>query len=147
MRYLGLDLGTTTLGVSITDRTNTIATPLKTIRFKENQYMDVKDALEEIVKEKQITDFVLGLPKNMNNSSGFAVDRSLTFQKWLESEFSLPIHFIDERLSTKEAEKILLSTDTSRKKRKEKIDALAATIILETYLKRKEEKNERRTNQ
>ena len=72
MRYLGLDLGTKTLGISVSDKTNTIASPLKTIRFKENDFESVIPELKSIVLEKGITDFVLGLPKNMNNSLGFA---------------------------------------------------------------------------
>lgn len=122
MRYLGLDLGTKTLGISVSDKTNTIASPLKTIRFKENDYESVIPELKSIVLEKGITDFVLGLPKNMNNSLGFASERSMTFKKLLEDNFFLPVHLVDERLTTVEAEHILLMNDTSRKKRKKVID-------------------------
>ena len=99
MRYLGLDLGTKTLGISVSDKTNTIATPLVTKRFNENDYESVLDDLEAIVQEKQITDFVLGLPKNMNNSLGFAAERSENFARLLDERFHLPVHFVDERLS------------------------------------------------
>lgn len=135
MRYLGLDLGTRTLGISVSDKTNTIASPLKTIRFKENDYESVIPELKSIVLEKGITDFVLGLPKNMNNSLGFASERSMTFKKLLEDNFFLPVHLIDERLTTVEAEHILLMNDTSRKKRKKVIDNVASSLILDTYLK------------
>ncbi len=135
MRYLGLDLGTRTLGISVSDKTNTIASPLKTIRFKENDYESVIPELKNIVLEKGITDFVLGLPKNMNNSLGFASERSMTFKKLLEDNFFLPVHLVDERLTTVEAEHILLMNDTSRKKRKKVIDNVASSLILDTYLK------------
>ncbi len=142
MRYLGLDLGTKTLGLSLSDKTNTIATPYETIHFNENEYASVLKSLEKVVKEKEITDFVLGLPKNMNNSLGFASERSLEFKKILEEYFSLPVHLVDERLSTVEAEKILLSSDKSRKKRKKVIDNVASSLILETFLKGRKNENE-----
>ena len=121
MRYLGLDLGTKSLGVSISDRSNTIAMPYKTLRFEEGHDEVVLKDLEEIVKEKKITEFVLGLPKNMNNSLGFAAERSLRFKEKLEKYFCLPVRLVDERLSTVEAEKILITGDKSRKKRKKVI--------------------------
>ena len=140
MRYLGLDLGTRTLGIAVSDKTNTIATPLVTKRFNENDYESVLDDLEVIVKEKQITDFVLGLPKNMNNTLGFASERSLKLKKLLEEKINLEIELIDERLSTVEAERVLIEENMSRKKRKDYIDCAAAAIILDTYLRREEKK-------
>lgn len=133
MRYLGLDLGTKTLGLALTDKTNTIASPYKTIRF--SNYDELVLELKQIVKEKEVGRFILGLPKNMNNSLGYAVDRTKKFQTILEANFDLPIVLIDERLSTTEAENILIETDTKRMKRKEIIDSYAAAIILDTYLK------------
>lgn len=143
MRYLGLDLGTKTLGVSVSDRTNSIATPYQTLHFKEENYESVLEPLKQIVEEKCITDFVLGYPKNMDNTCGYATERSKTFQKMLEEYFSLPVHFVDERLSSKEAENILLSMDVKRKKRKLVVDNVASAIILDTYLKERRIKNER----
>ncbi len=142
MRYLGLDLGTKTLGLSLSDKTNTLATPYMTIHFENQDYSSVLVNLEKIVKEKEITDFVLGLPKNMNNSLGFASERSLNFKKILEEHFLLPVHLVDERLSTVEAEKILLLSDKSRKKRKKVIDNVASSLILETFLKGRKKENE-----
>lgn len=133
MRYLGLDLGTKTLGLALTDKTNTIASPYKTIRF--SNYDELVLEIKQIVKEKEVGKFILGLPKNMNNSLGYAVDRTKKFQTILEANFDLPIVLIDERLSTTEAENILIETDTKRMKRKEVIDSYAAAIILDTYLK------------
>lgn len=135
MRYLGLDLGTKSLGIALSDRTNTIASPFKTLHFKEEDYESVLTELKKIVKEKEITHFVLGLPKNMDNSCGFASKRSLNFQKLLDETFSLPVILVDERLSSKEAENILLQNDMKRIKRKKVIDNVAAAIILDTFLK------------
>ncbi len=137
MRYLGLDLGTKTLGIAISDKTNTIATKLKVIRYDEKTKEEMFLKLQNIIDEKKITDIVLGLPKNMDNSLGFAAQRSLDFKQELEKKVDVNIHLMDERLTTKEAEAILLSADVSRKKRKKVIDALAATIILEAFLKMK----------
>ena len=137
MRYLGLDLGTKTLGIAISDKTNTIATKLKVIRYDEKTKEEMFLKLQKIIEEKKITDIVLGLPKNMDNSLGFAAQRSLDFKQELEKKVDVNIHLMDERLTTKEAEAILLSADVSRKKRKKVIDALAATIILEAFLKMK----------
>ncbi len=137
MRILGLDLGTKTLGLALSDKTNTIASPYKTIKF--TTYEEIIKELEVIVKEKEIGKLVLGYPKNMNNSLGFAVERTNEFKKVLEKFFDLPIILVDERLSTLEAEKLLIATDTKRMKRKEVIDAYAASIILDTYLKESRE--------
>ena len=135
MRFLGLDLGTKSLGIAVSDKTNLVATPYKTIHFPEEQYETVIKELETIIKEKQITDLVLGLPKNMDNSCGFATERSQKFKNILEEYFHIPIHLVDERLSSKEAENILIHTDMNRKKRKKVVDNVAAAIILDTYLK------------
>ena len=143
MRYLGLDLGTRTLGLSVSDRTNILSTPLKTLRFSTNHPEDTLKELEIIVKEKNITDFVLGLPKNMDNSCGFAAERSYHFKAILEAHFSFPIHLVDERLSSVEAENILISTDMSRMKRKKVVDNVASAIILDTFLKERRNNDER----
>lgn len=138
MRYLGLDLGTKTLGVAISDKTNTIASPYKTIKYQNNNELITE--LKQIIQEKDIGTLVLGYPKNMNNSLGFAVERTLNFKKEVEKSINLPIILMDERLSTTEAENILISMDKSREKRKKIIDAYAAAIILDTYLKESRER-------
>lgn len=135
MRYLGLDLGTKTLGLAISDKTNTIATPYQTLHY--HKYEELIESLKKIVVEKEIGTFVLGYPKNMNNSLGLAVERTNAFKQTLEENFTLPIVLIDERLSTVEAENILIRMDTKRKKRKQIIDSYAAAIILDTFLKKK----------
>ncbi len=135
MRYLGLDLGTKTLGIAVTDRLGMIANPLKTLKFKE--YEDLIEPLGDLIKEYNIEEIALGLPKNMDNSLGFASERSLKFKDFLESNFNTKISLVDERLSTVEAEKYLLDADMRRSDRKEHIDAVAASVILNTYIRMK----------
>lgn len=142
MRYLGLDLGTKSLGLALSDYTNTMVLPYKTITFTPLNYESVLPTLQQIVSEKEITAFVLGLPKNMNNTLGPASERSLQFKELLEKNFALPVYLVDERLSTVEAEKILLMGDKSRKKRKKVIDNVASALILDTFLKERRNTNE-----
>ena len=135
MKYLALDLGTKTLGLAISDKLGIIASPYKVLRYDE-----VNKLIEEllvIIEAEKLDELVLGVPKNMNNSLGFASERSLNFKSLLEKKCTLPIHLVDERLSTMEAENLLISNDTSRQKRKKIIDAYAASIILDTFLKSK----------
>ena len=140
MRYLGLDLGTRTLGVAISDTSHIIASPLTVIRFPEGQYEIALEELKKILDEYQISKIALGLPKNMNGSEGFASERSRLFKELLEQNIDIPVYLVDERLSTMEAENILLEADLSRKKRKKVIDGVAAVIILETFIKMEENK-------
>ncbi len=134
MRYLGLDLGTRTLGLALSDVTGTIASPLKTIRFEEGNYDSLLPQLKNLVTEYQVEKLVLGLPKNMNNSIGERAETTLAFQKKLEEYLGKKVVMQDERLSTVEATNYMLAADISRKKRKKKVDSLAANIILQTYL-------------
>ena len=138
-RYLGLDLGTKTLGVAVSDLTNTIASSLYTIRFDEKDYLSTLDELQNIIDEYKITDIVLGLPKNMNNSIGFRGEETLEYKKILEDRFNLNVIMQDERLTTVEATKYMVEANVTRKKRKNKIDSLEANIILQSYLDRKGE--------
>lgn len=138
MRYLGLDLGSKTLGLAISDKTGLIATSYKTI-FYDNENKLLTE-LKQIIEENEITSLVLGLPKNMNNSIGFRGKETLEFKEKLEKKFGLEVNLIDERLTSKEATNYMLEANVSRKKRKKKIDSLAALIILQTYLDRKEVK-------
>jgi len=136
MRYLGLDLGTRTLGISISDTTMTIASALKTIRFEENDYDSLILELENIISEYNISKIVLGFPKNMNNTIGERCETTVEFQKKLIEHFKIEVVLQDERLTTVQATNYMLEADISRKKRKKKVDALAANIILQTYLDR-----------
>ena len=135
MRYLGLDLGTTSLGVAISDKTNTLVSPLTLIKFKKEDYNDALNKLMEIIKDKNISKVVLGLPKNMDNSLGFAAQRSLNFKKILESENVEEI-LEDERLTTVEAINIMKNNGLKRINEQNKTDVLSAVLILESYLKR-----------
>ena len=136
MRYLGLDLGSKTLGIAISDLTGVIATSYKIIRHNE-EYNKLIDEVLKIVTEEKISAIVLGLPKNMDNTIGYKGELSISFKEKLEKKIQIPIYLQDERLTTKEAESILIKNDTSRKKRKKVIDSLAATIILQSFLDRK----------
>ena len=137
MRCLGLDLGTKTLGLAMSDKTNFIASPYRVLRWDGEDYELLFKDLDIIIKDNSITDLVLGLPKNMNNTLGFAAERSLKFKEALEGRYNMEVHMIDERLSTMEATNYLLTADVSRKKRKQVVDGVAASIILDTYLKMK----------
>ena len=139
MRCLGLDLGTKTLGLALSDKSNMIASPYKVLRWDGENYEVLFKDLDLIIKENNITDLVLGLPKNMNNTLGFAAERSMNFKKALEERYGLEVNMVDERLSTVEATNYLLDADMSRKKRKQVVDGVAASIILDTYLKMKGE--------
>jgi len=139
MRILGLDLGTKSLGIAVSDDTNTFALPLKTIKF--NSFKESLDEVLKIIEEKNIGLIVLGLPKNMNASLGEAAQRSIEYKNFLEKETNIKIVLEDERLSTVEAERFLLNEDMSRKKRKKYIDSVAASVILDTYLKKRRDKD------
>lgn len=136
MRVLGLDLGTKTLGVSISDISNTLACPLTTIKYNDLDYNYLVNELKKIVKEKNITHIALGFPKNMDNSLGDAAKRSISFKELLDRELDIDVELIDERLSTVEAYSILKDNEKNMKKSKKIVDSIAASIILETYLRR-----------
>lgn len=129
-----MDLGTKTLGLATSDRLGIIASPFKLLRYTDINNL-VLDVLK-VIEEEKIDALVLGLPKNMDNSLGYAAERSLNFKKLLEEKCNLPLYLVDERLSTVEAENMLINNNVSRKKRKEKIDGVSASIILDTYLKK-----------
>lgn len=141
LRYLGLDLGTRTLGVSLSDITHTIASTLTTIHFEDSAYDVAIEKLRPIILENNIGKIVLGFPKNMNGTIGPRAEVTLNFKEKLESTFNIEVIMQDERLTTRQAEGYMLKADMSRKKRKQKIDSLAANIILQTYLDRERNEN------
>lgn len=134
MPYLGLDLGSKTLGVSISDKSNIISSPLEVIRYEKEEELFIR--LREIIEEKNITKIILGNPLNMNGTESKRSIISYEFKSKLTSEFNIDVIMQDERLSTVEAENILISNNTRRKKRRKVIDKMASTIILQTYLDR-----------
>ena len=140
MRYLGLDLGTKSLGVAISDSTGLIASPLKVIHFPSEDYDTALRELQEILATYSIKKIALGLPKNMDGTLGFASERSRKFKEKIENITDIPVVLVDERLTTMEAQNILLEADISRKKRKSVIDGEAAVLILETFIKMEENK-------
>lgn len=131
---MGLDLGMRTLGVSLSDTTLTISNLYKTIRYDEGMYIESIPELKEIVKDNDVTKIILGFPKNMNNTIGPKGEIAMEFQKELQEKLNIEVILQDERLSTVEATNYMIQADVSRKKRKKKIDGLAANIILQTYL-------------
>ncbi len=137
MRYLGLDLGSKTLGISISDTTNTIASVYTTLRFSEDNNLDTLDELKKIIKENNITTLVLGLPKNMNNTLGPRALITLEYKDKLEQELNIEVILYDERLTSVISNNVLIDADISRKKRKKKVDGMAAVIILQGYLDRR----------
>lgn len=139
MRILGLDLGTKTLGIAISDELEKIASPYKVIEFKNTD--ETIEPLRKIIESYNIKCIALGLPKNMDGSLGFASQRSLAYKDLLNKNFKQEVILVDERLSTVEALNILLDEDLSRKKRKKKVDGVAASIILDTYLRMRGNEN------
>ena len=136
MRYLGMDLGTKTLGLAISDATGTIASSYDILRHDED-YEKLVKMVGVVIEDNNIQELVLGFPKNMDNTIGERGHLAIEFKRMLEEEYNLPVYLQDERLTTVQAEHMLISNDTSRKKRKKVIDSVAATIILQSYLDRK----------
>lgn len=132
MRALGLDVGDKTIGVAVTDELGWTAQPVTTIRRK-NLQMDL-DALAALVTEKEADRFVIGLPLNMDDTEGPRAEKTRRFATAVEARFGLPIVLWDERLSTWEAERVLLEANMKRQKRREVIDTVAAVVILRSWL-------------
>lgn len=135
MTYLGLDLGSKTLGLSISDRTGLIATSLEVLRY--STYDELLDKLENVINERKVDALVLGNPLNLDGSLSKRSEETLKFMELLKERFSLKIYLQDERLSTVEAERMLINNNTTRKNRKKVIDKIAAAIILQAFLDRR----------
>jgi len=131
---IGLDLGEKTIGVAVTDSFLSVATPLETVRRK--KFTQDAARLSEIIADRQIGGLVLGLPRNMDGSEGPRCQSTRAFARNLDRLGDIPITFWDERLSTVAAEKALLEADTTRKRRAEVIDHVAAGYILQGVLDR-----------
>ena len=137
MRYLGLDLGSKTLGIAISDESLMIASVLTTLRFSDDDYLATLLPLKEIIDTYGIQKIILGYPLNMNGTVGTRAEITLHFKEILEENFNIEVFMEDERLTSVISNQILISADLSRKKRKKKVDGLAAQIILQSYLDRK----------
>lgn len=137
MRIMGLDVGSKTVGVAISDPLGFTAQGLEIISIDEEADEYGFERLSKLVEEYQVTKFVIGLPKNMNNTSGPRVEASQAYGDKIAELFSLPVDYQDERLTTVQAERMLVEqADVSRAKRKKVIDKLAAQLILQSYLDR-----------
>lgn len=131
-RYIGLDVGDRTIGVAISDPFLLTAQSLMTIKRK-SKIEDI-EIINGIIKEKEVSKIIVGLPKNMNNTIGPQAKKVKTFVKELRKHTDLDIEYVDERLTTVSATRVLIEQNASRKKRKDVIDSVAATYILQTYL-------------
>ena len=135
MRILGLDFGSKTVGVAVSDGLLLTAQGVETIERKdENKLRKTCARIEELIAEYEITEIVLGLPKNMNNTEGERVEKTKAFGEMLERRTGLPVHYWDERLTTVAAEQILIESGVRRENRKAVIDKVAAGLILQGYL-------------
>ncbi|WP_278951784.1 Holliday junction resolvase RuvX [Lactobacillus apis] len=136
MRLLGLDVGSKTVGVAVSDELGITAQKVTTIQIDEDRFSFGMRPLKKIVREYNPSGFVLGLPKNMDGSSGTSVKRSKAYGQRLQEKFGLPIYYSDERLTTVESQRVLVDEAEihDRHKRKEVIDQMAAVLILQNYL-------------
>ena len=137
MRIMGLDVGSKTVGVAISDPLGFTAQGLEIIQIDEEKEQFGFERLTELVEQYKVDKFVLGLPKNMNNTSGPRVEASKAYGEKIAQLFQIPVEYQDERLTTVAAERMLVAqADISRSKRKKVIDKLAAQLILQNYLDR-----------
>ncbi|AZZ61566.1 Holliday junction resolvase RuvX [Oenococcus sp. UCMA 16435] len=138
MRLLGLDVGSKTVGVAQSDPLGWTASSIEIIRINEEQGEFGLDRIGEIISEKKVTGIVVGLPKNMNNTEGPRVEASRNYGQMVFERFGLPVDYQDERLTSVEANRMLIEeADLSRAKRRKVIDSLAAQLILQNYLDKK----------
>ena len=135
MRILGLDFGSKTVGVAVSDGLLLTAQGVETFERKDESKLRKTCArIEELIAEYEVTEIVLGLPKNMNNTEGERVEKTKAFGEMLERRTGLPVHYWDERLTTVAAEQILMESGVRRENRKAVIDKVAAGLILQGYL-------------
>ena len=143
MRIMGLDFGSKTVGVAISDSLLITAQGLEIIRRKEeNKLRRTLARIEELIEEYEVEEIVLGLPKNMNATEGIRVELTMEFREKLERRTGLPVIMWDERLTTVVAEKARIEAGIRRENRKEYVDKIAAALILQGYLDSRSHKNE-----
>ncbi len=134
MKYLGLDLGSKTLGIAISDELGFLARALETYRFAEDHYSIAANYIIDLCKREQIQQVVLGLPKHMNGDQGIRAQISYDFKRLLEANGSIRVILEDERLTTVLVDKAMIAGNVRRENRKKKKDEMAAVIILQNYL-------------
>lgn len=143
MRILGLDYGSKTVGIAVSDPLGFTAQGVEIIRRKsENKMRQTLARIEELIAQYQVEEIVLGLPKNMNNTLGDRAEKSLELKETLERRTGLPVVMWDERLTTVSANRVLMETGVRRENRKEHVDEIAAVFILQGYLDYLANKNE-----
>ena len=142
MRIMGLDYGSKTVGVAVSDALHLTAQGLEIIRrTSENKLRQTLARIEVLIEEYEVGTIVLGFPKNMNNTLGDRAEKSLAFKEMLERRTGLPVIMWDERLTTVEANRTLIEGNVRRENRKEYVDMLAAVYILQGYLDCEDMKN------
>ncbi|MBR2592043.1 MAG: Holliday junction resolvase RuvX [Oscillospiraceae bacterium] len=135
MRIMGLDYGSRTVGVAVSDPLLITAQPLLTIeRDSENKIRKTLAKIAALCEEYDVSEIVIGLPKNMNNTMGERAEKAQEFAKKIEARTGIPVKFVDERLTTVQAEKVLMEGGVRREHRKEHLDSMAASLILSVYL-------------
>lgn len=135
MRIMGLDVGSKTVGVAITDPLGWTAQGLEIIQINEHKEQFGLQRMSELVEEYDVESFVIGLPKNMNGTLGERAESSMAYGEKLEELFGLPVVYQDERLTTMQVNRMMIEEgDVSRRKRKAVVDKLAAQMILQTYI-------------
>jgi putative holliday junction resolvase len=134
MRVMGLDVGSKTVGVAISDALGWTAQGIETVRINEEEGEFRIDRIKALAEEYEVDTIIVGMPKNMNNTIGPRGEASKAYGDLIQNELSIPVKYWDERLSTMAAERVLLEADVSRKKRKKVIDKMAAMMILQGYL-------------
>jgi putative holliday junction resolvase len=134
MRVMGLDVGSKTVGVAISDALGWTAQGIETVRINEEEGEFRIDRIKALAEEYEVDTIIVGMPKNMNNTIGPRGEASKAYGDLIHRELSIPVKYWDERLSTMAAERVLLEADVSRKKRKKVIDKMAAVMILQGYL-------------
>jgi|SRR5699024_3297955 len=134
MKIIGLDVGSKTIGVAVSDPLGLTAQGLTTIRWDEQDIYSADEQIKKIIDEQAIGKAVIGLPKHMNGSIGERGEASEAYAEHVEEVHGIPVVLWDERLSTAAAERVLLEADMSRQKRKKVIDKMAAVMILQSYL-------------
>ena len=132
MRILALDHGTKRIGVAVSDETKTIAQPLEYIPAE--PFADFLERLRQLIREKEVDLILIGLPRNMDGSYGPATEKVRTFVAVLGSAITVPIKTWDERLTSAQANRVLIQGGARRDKRKQKVDQMAAAILLQSYL-------------
>lgn len=137
MKYIGLDLGSRTLGVAISDEMGILARAYDTLRFRDDDYEKAIEYTIDICKKEKVSTVVLGLPKHMNGDEGVRAQISFDFKAEIEKRSDIQVVLMDERLTTVIVDKAMISANVRRKERHEKKDEMAAVVILQNYLDKK----------